>query len=208
MREIFALLLLSAVCGCAAPASPPVTTGRALSPSAIIPSQPPAPPMLVSPCVLEGNKLRKVEGNVDPITGDTLVNGRRFSVAYPSTSPPYAGGMPWYVDNNPQGDFIDLGGTSYVRFGVARVDAGINADPTILVRVGDLQGIPVFAERGDTSPAHIIYLPVRAGCAFQPYQRRPGQRPPLPAGRVYIEGGGPPPRPPLIATPVEPADTL
>jgi hypothetical protein len=38
-----------------------------------------------------------------------------------------------------------------------------------VARAGDFQGVPIFAEAGQARP-DVIYLPVRPGCEFQPYQ--------------------------------------
>jgi hypothetical protein len=55
-------------------------------------------------------------------------------------------------------------GRRFVKYGLARV-LGVNE----VTRVGDHMGVPVFAEMGQTRP-DVIYVPVRPGCEFQPYQ--------------------------------------
>jgi hypothetical protein len=39
-----------------------------------------------------------------------------------------------------------------------------------VARMGDYMGVPVFGEAGATGATEVIYLPVRPGCEFQPYQ--------------------------------------
>jgi hypothetical protein len=53
----------------------------------------------------------------------------------------------------------------YVKYGLPRV-LGVNE----VTRVGEFQGVPIFAEAGRTAPYEVIYVPVRPGCEFQPYQ--------------------------------------
>lgn len=206
MRRSVTLVLSLGLHGCVAPASPPPSTDSAPSPSVPTPLHAAAAPISIPLCVVDDDALRKVEGAVDAATGDTLVNGRPFSEAYPLSSPPYAGEMPWYHDNT--GDFIDLGGTIYVRYGIPRDDEQIRADPSLFVRVGDLQGVPIFAVRGESPPYHDIFLPVRPGCALQPYQRQPGDHTknlPLRPGSQPVHRRGAPAGRLLIATPVKPA---
>jgi hypothetical protein len=52
-----------------------------------------------------------------------------------------------------------------VKYGLPRV-LGVNE----VTRMGDYMGVPVFAETGATGATEVIYLPVRPGCEFQPYQ--------------------------------------
>lgn len=143
--------------------------------------------------------LRRIEGVVNLATGDTLVNGRRFSDVYPSPAPPYAGRMAWY--NDPSGDFIQLDKAYFVRFGPARILPALCAAPSTVVRVGDLQGVPIFAERAIASSPEVLFLPVQAGGSFQGYQRRCVATAPPPPGAVHIDCV-PLPRPALRATPV------
>jgi hypothetical protein len=39
-----------------------------------------------------------------------------------------------------------------------------------LTRVGETQGVSVFAQPGMATPPEIIFVPVAPGCVFQPYQ--------------------------------------
>jgi hypothetical protein len=39
-----------------------------------------------------------------------------------------------------------------------------------VTRTADFQGVPVFAEAGATGATEVLYVPVRPGCEFQPYQ--------------------------------------
>ena len=134
-----------------------------------VPPPPPAPPpppplsngtqMLV--CVLRNGALAEVPVDYDSQTGDTLVNGRPFSQAYPVVSPPYAAASAWFVRN----ELLVMGGRRYPKYGLPRE---IQID--LLERVGEFQGIPVFVEAGVTGRPDVYYVPVRTGCVFQPYQ--------------------------------------
>ncbi|HEY0037713.1 MAG TPA: hypothetical protein VGB66_13540 [Longimicrobium sp.] len=124
----------------------------------------PDPPIVtattISVCVVENGMLRNVEAEYTSATGDTTVAGRRFGEAYPATAPAYAAGTGWYI----QGEPIMIDRRRYVKYGLPRV-LGVNE----VTRVGDHQGVPVFAETGTTRP-DVVYVPVRPGCEFQPYQ--------------------------------------
>lgn len=135
------------------------------------PPPPPPPPVVEAPamqpiqvCVLEGQQLRNVDAMFNPATGDTMVmqagQEQPFGQAYPATQG-YAAGQTFFINNEP----VMLGGRRYVKFGLPRV-IGVEE----LSRAGDYQGVQVFTEAGAMMPAEVIYLPVRTGCEFQPYQ--------------------------------------
>lgn len=113
--------------------------------------------------MVQDGQLRTVTATYRPATGDTVVDGRRFSEAYPATTPTYAAGADWFV----RGDTITFQNRRYAKFGLTRL---VNEGE--LVRIGDYQGTPVFAEPGttETAPA-TIFVVVRPGCEVQPYQR-------------------------------------
>jgi hypothetical protein len=130
-----------------------------------VPRMEPAPPpqetlpSFPQVCVIENGMLRIVEAQYSA-TGDTVIAGRSLREAYPTTTPPYAAGAAWYVEGTP----IMLDGRRYVKFGMPRV-LGVSE----VARMGEYLGVPVFAEAGVTRP-EVVYLPVRPGCEFQPYQ--------------------------------------
>ncbi len=138
---------------------PPVPVAPAPPP----PPPPPAPPATraISVCVVEGQMLRNVEATYHPTSGDTTIAGRRFSEAYPAMAPTYVAGSTWFVNNDP----IMYNGRRYVKFGLPRV-IGVND----VMNSGAYQGTNVFVEIGTTGTPTVIYLPVRPGCEFQPYQ--------------------------------------
>lgn len=111
-------------------------------------------------CVLEHGLLRDVIVEIVPDNGDTLVDGRRFSDVFPTNSPPYATGALWFIRNGP------------LRF-KRRLYHGGNHPPQVIAsnllqNVGSYEGVPLFAEAGDSIP-EIIYIPLRPGCVFQSY---------------------------------------
>jgi hypothetical protein len=126
------------------------------------PPPPPPPPADVDirVCVVEAGALREVTARYNRTTGDTMVNGQEFSVAYPATTG-YAGGATWYINT----EAITVNGRRYVRYGLPRV-LGV----TEVTRTGEFQGVSVFAEAGATGTPEVVYVPVRPGCEFQPYQ--------------------------------------
>ncbi len=113
-------------------------------------------------CVEQDGALTEVVAQYDPAIGDTTVAGRPFAEAYPSSAPTYAAGTAWFVGNEP----IELDGRDYQKYGLPRV-LGV-AD---VVRAGEYRGTTLFSEEGNTE---MVYVPVRTGCEFQPYQRSAG----------------------------------
>jgi hypothetical protein len=130
-------------------------------PPAVLPPPPAAPEMqAIRVCVVEGTALREVEAMYNPATGDTMVAGQAFAMAYPATSG-YAAGGTWYINNEP----VTINGRRYVKFGLPRV-VGVNE----VTRTGEYQGVGVFTESSATGTPDVVYIPVRPGCEFQPYQ--------------------------------------
>jgi len=134
------------------------------------PPAPPAPPAerQMQICVVQNGQLQTITATFRPATNDTLVNGQAFSTVHPATAPNYAVGANWYV----QQQEIMFNQRNWVPFGVTRI-----IQPPNLQRVGEYQGTPVFAEAGRTAPYEVVYIPVRPGCEFQPYQPREAIRP-------------------------------
>jgi hypothetical protein len=144
----------------AAPFVPPPPPPPPAEPR-IAPPPPPPPAMrTLSVCVVQNGMPANVQAQYDPATRDTTVDGRPFGQAHAAAAAPYASGAAWYIQN----DQITVGGRRFVKFGTPRV-LGVND----VVRAGEYQGIPVFAEAGTARP-EVVYVPVRPGCEFQPYQ--------------------------------------
>jgi hypothetical protein len=114
----------------------------------------------ISVCVVQNGMPATVQAQYDPAAGDTTVDGRPFRTAQMAAAAPYASGAAWYIQN----ENITVQGRRFVKFGSSRV-LGVND----VVRAGEYQGIPVFAETGAVRP-EVVYVPVRPGCEFQPYQ--------------------------------------
>ncbi|MDQ3388476.1 MAG: hypothetical protein M3483_03115 [Gemmatimonadota bacterium] len=125
---------------------------------------PPAPSMeSMQVCVVQGGALSNVTVQFNRTTGDTMVAGQRFSAAYPATAPNYVAGETYFINNQE----ITVMDRAYVKYGLPRV-IGANE----LTRVGEYSGTPVFAQTGATGRPDVIYLPIRPGCEFQPYNVR------------------------------------
>jgi len=110
--------------------------------------------------VVQNGTLMMVTAQYNTATSDTTVNGQRFATAYPATTG-YAAGATWFINNEP----IMVNGRRYVKYGLPRV-IGVND----VTRTGEFMGVPVFAEAGATPTTEVVYVPVRPGCEFQPYQ--------------------------------------
>lgn len=134
----------------------------------------PPPPVVENPirvCVIQGTALTDVDAIYVPSRGDTLVvvNGvrRPFAEVYPAVAPQYAASATWYVNN----DRFTFMNRNYVKFGLTRV-----ISPNELTRIGETQGVGVYAQPGMATPPDVIFVPVRPGCEFQPYQYEPVSR--------------------------------
>lgn len=156
-------LLLGAARQPAIAAAPPAPGPR---PSPAAPAVP-APPAVqveeaIRVCVVEGNRLTEVAAIYIPARRDTvvLVDGQRraFASVYPATAPGYA---------ESASGTITVSGQEYVSFGLPRVIPAAQ-----LTRVGESDGVGLFAETGAQAPHGTLYLPLRPGCQFQPYQLR------------------------------------
>jgi hypothetical protein len=129
---------------------------------------PPPPPVVVAPppppnynrdirvCVVENGTLREITAVYNTQSGDTTVNGQPIQ-----SSVGYAAGATWYINN----EAITVNNRRYVRYGLPRV-LGVNE----VTRTADYMGVSVFSEAGAQGTPEVLYIPVRPGCEFQPYQ--------------------------------------
>ncbi len=166
-RFRFTIVLL-ALLGCTPAAPVPAVPPPAEVPAVQAADTAGADTILV--CVLHGGKMLNVRAELLP-SGDTVVGGRPFSAVYADTGQ-YAATREWYVNNEP----IDYDPESicFVKYGLPRV---LSRDS--VVRLGEWRGVPVFRERYDGGGTPLVfYVPVRAGCEFQPYQTEAITRPP------------------------------
>jgi hypothetical protein len=126
------------------------------------PSVPPAPPAPEEERPVSAGSLCLATGENTEIfltpQGDTLVGPERVSVrdvgrdaAFPGS---YAEGRTWYRDDLP----VSFEERSYQRSG-----GEVGLDCRDVVRVGEHEGVPIFAAWGSERPFEVIYLPVRAG---------------------------------------------
>jgi len=153
------VLGLKAMFGNLLPPPPPVVIPP---PPPMVQPAPPAPPAVnpmrdIQVCVVENGMLRNMTVQYNTQSGDTTMNGQRFA---PSMTG-YAAGASWFINN----ESVMVMGRRYVKYGLPRV-LGVNE----VARVGEYQGVSVFAETGATGTPEVLYVPVRAGCEFQPYQ--------------------------------------
>jgi len=103
-----------------------------------------------------------VDAAYDPVRGDTTIGGRPVAEALPTRSPPYAEGVDWYV----RGDPVQFGGRTMMKHGLPRILGTWEVRP-----VGEYRGLTLFAGAEDDSASPgVVYLFVRPGCEFQPYQ--------------------------------------
>jgi hypothetical protein len=132
---------------------------------------PPVGAKTVRLCAAVDGKLRDFTGWVDPETGDTLVAGRRFREVFPAE---YAGDQSWYDSTRAHNLSRE---PFWISYGRSRtLESGDLATPG-LRRVGRVGNVDAFAVNGgEERPGgtgmlrhEVVYLPVHAGCVFQPY---------------------------------------
>ncbi|HEX8431800.1 MAG TPA: hypothetical protein VF625_10945 [Longimicrobium sp.] len=129
-----------------------------------VPMDPPPAPVVddvrdITVCVVQNGALANVAARYNTTRGDTMVNGQPFASAFP-TMGQYAADASWFINSEP----ITVMGRRYVKYGLPRV-LGVSE----VARVGDFQGVPVFAEPGMMNRPDVVYVAVRPGCEFQPY---------------------------------------
>jgi hypothetical protein len=100
----------------------------------------------------EGRLLLSADGEVRPLE----------SVHPVSLIAGYGGAEPWFS----AGEAIPFRGDRFVK-----VESERSIPRDLLSRVGEHQGILLFADPGDEPPPEAIYVPVRPGCIFQAYVR-------------------------------------
>jgi hypothetical protein len=130
------------------------------------PPPPPAPPPVidglssVNYCIVRDGVLTTVPIYYNPATGDSTADGRPVREAYPATAG-YAASADWYINSAP----VPFNGRRYVRYGLPRV-----LGTTEVISVGAYAGVALFAEPAAPPVPEVIYVPIRPGCEFQPYQ--------------------------------------
>lgn len=135
-----------------------------LAPTPVEPE--PAPPIerAMEVCILDGRQLRTLAAVYRPETGDTvvIVQGERrpLSEVY-DLNAGYAEDALWFAGK----DAVQYAGREYKPFGIERI-----VEPNELVYNGELQGVNVFVQAGESTPPEVFYVPVRPGCEVQPYR--------------------------------------
>lgn len=129
-----------------------------------IPFSPPSPVASIRTirfCAMQDGAPREVEYVYDVFTGDTMYNGRPYRESDLRLDSVFAAQLPWFTGSEP----VMFGGYRYAKYSVPRI-----LSPTEVQPAGRYQGVPVVVETGTTAPPEIIYMAVRFGCEFQPYQ--------------------------------------
>ncbi len=115
-------------------------------------------------CIIEKGVLKEVDVNYNTQTAEkTLVfNGVLTNYNNLEKSKDYAANQSWYINNDP----VVLNGHNYVKYGLPRILGVFEIEKSVAYK-----GLGIYREAGTTGLAEIIYIPVRPGCEFQPYQR-------------------------------------
>lgn len=110
--------------------------------------------------------LRELEAKRDPSGGVLLMvdgEARPLDSVHPVTLVAgYGGRERWFAE----GEAIAFRGQ---RFQKVETERRVPAD--LLGRVGEHQGVPLFADPRDDPPPEAVYVPIRPGCVFQAYVR-------------------------------------
>lgn len=119
----------------------------------------------INVCVIDQKVLKTVTADYNLATGDTTVtiNGSKkaFGQVYRSAGNEYAAGTTWYINNNA----ITIRSRKFVKYGLPRI-----LGTTEITRAAEYKGVGVYVEAGLKGVPDVIYIPVRSGCEFQPYQ--------------------------------------
>jgi hypothetical protein len=92
-----------------------------------------------------------------------LIDGTPFRRVHAETAPPYAASAPWYRNGRP----VVHGGDVYYQNGLTR-----ELSAHELERVGEFEKVPLFGLADPSSDEEgLLFVPVRPGCMFQPYNR-------------------------------------
>lgn len=139
------ILLLAAACGARTEARP-------------ADAPPPVLYRAVQVCVVRHGVLTRVTARQHLVTGDTSFGTPDWPRARDHD---FAAEKTWYTQN----ERIRLENRLFKKFGYPRV-----LEVGEVVLAGEYDGVPVFVEQGDAlSTTEVVYLPVRRGCEFQPY---------------------------------------
>ncbi|HEX7120206.1 MAG TPA: hypothetical protein VF212_15535 [Longimicrobiales bacterium] len=155
----------------------------------------------ITVCVIDPNtyEVEFVNAVYVPSTGDTLVavNGQRtpLMTAYPVTSPVFVGNAPWFTAGEPLTITVAGVETEWVTYGGGRI-----IEPDDLAFLGTVNGTPVYADAEEVDEVRdeledaanedledrleeidearaafdeidVVYVPLEAGCVFQPLRR-------------------------------------
>lgn len=116
-----------------------------------------AQPEAVTTCVARGDGLSLFAVPV----GDTAAFQDSIRRAESLPRPDYAGEQSWFTVGEP----FAFRGQRLVKYGRPRFIEG-----HLLRRVGEHEGVGVYVDRDAWWLVGALYLPVRGGCEFQPYQ--------------------------------------
>ena len=123
----------------------------------------------ITECIIENGEAKNIKADYNSSTGQKsiVVNGVRkpLDEAYPLEGKGYVAKVNWYTNN----DSIKVKGITYKKYGLPRVFS-----VTEVTKGGNYQGYDYFVdvEKGaKQNTPEVIYLPVRRGCEFAPYQR-------------------------------------
>lgn len=116
-------------------------------------------------CVIEDDILKEIIAYYDKNTGTTYVDRDGellpFDDAYTLEDEGYSASKTWYINN----EEVEALGKTYVKYGLPRVLGVLEIE-----KVGVYDKVGIYAEVGATGTPEVIYIPVRPGCEFQPYQ--------------------------------------
>jgi hypothetical protein len=124
----------------------------------------------IKECVITKGNLIEVDVEYDYNTGEKTVTvdgqKKKFAEVYPPEGAGYAAATTWFINN----ETISIDGNNYMKYGLPRILGIVDIE-----KRSTYKGVNVYVEPGTRGTVEVIYIPVRGGCEFQPYQR---QKPP------------------------------
>jgi len=125
-------------------------------------------------CLIKDGVIAEVDGEYDLSTGKKTVklNGNVVDFDKLEATKDYASQQTWFINN----EELTINGIKFVKYGLPRV-LGVNE----IEKAATYKGVGVYIEAGMKTIGEVIYLPVRPGCEFQPYQKKI-----IPCGTVKI----------------------
>ena len=115
-------------------------------------------------CLIEKGVLKEVDAEEAPYEITAVINGKKQTVEkYSSTDlPGYAANQPWFTNNEP----IQFKGMNFKK-----TEKFETLSASEVKKIGDYKTVGVYiAKNSSLDSSGVIYIPIRIGCAWKPYE--------------------------------------